>query len=183
MLRSTLLPLALALVAGCGADAVDRGAQTAGPPAGMALQGHSADGGEFTLRQVAGAPAVLVFLRGSFCPLCVDRLRQLSAYEGAYRAAGARVVAVTLDRPEVAASTSHDLDLDAPLVSADAETFRRWGVWPAGQPMPRPGEFVLDAGGRVRWSRVGEDAADLSSDVALLAVLDSLHASGALARR
>ncbi len=147
------------------------------------LAGSSSRGGRFTLRQVAGAPAVLLFLRGSYCPLCQERLQALAAYAGAYEDAGVRVVAVTLDPPEQARATAKALGLPFPLVSVDVATFQRWGLRPAGQGLPRPGDFVLDAAGRVRWSRVGAGAADRPSDVALLAVLDSLRGAGALPPR
>ncbi len=147
------------------------------------LAGSSSRGGRFTLRQVAGAPALLLFVRGSYCPICRERLRTLAAYAGAYEDAGVWVVAVTLDPPDQARATARELDLSFPLVSVDAATFQRWGLRSAGQAVPRPGEFVLDPAGRVRWSRIGADAADRPSDVALLAVLDSLQAAGALPPR
>ncbi len=152
-------------------------------PGTPVLAGSSSEGGRFTLREVAGAPALLLFVRGSYCPLCQERLRTAAVYLGAYEAAGIRVVAVTLDPPDQARATAKELDLPFPLVSVDAATFQRWGLRPPGQSMPRPGDFVLDAAGRVRWSRVGADAADRPSDVALLAVLDSLRAAGALPPR
>jgi peroxiredoxin len=184
MVRSTLLFLALTVSAGCGATPpADPPAGTASAPAAPPLQGRSTEGGEFSLKDVAGGPAVVLFVRGSFCPVCRERLRALAASTAAYRDAGARVVAVTLDAPPVASDLAHELGLALPLVSVDAATFRRWGVWSPGQPMPHPGDFVLDPLGRIRYARIGTGAADRASDVALLGILDSLHAAGALARR
>ncbi len=162
--------------------------ESASPPQGdgpgtPVLAGRSSEGGRFTLREVAGAPAVLVFVRGSYCPLCQDRLRTLAAYAGAYEDAGVRLVAVTLDPPDPARATARELDLPFPLVSVDIATFQRWGLRPPGQAQPRPGDFVLDAAGRVRWSRVAADATERPSDVALLAAVDSLRTAGALPPR
>ncbi len=155
-----------------------------GAAAGMpVLAGRSTRGGRFSLRDVAGAPAVLLFVRGAYCPLCQERLRTAAAYAGAYEDAGVRLVAVTLDPPDQARATAKALDLPFPLVSVDPVTFQRWGLRAPGQPVPRPGDFVLDGAGRVRWSRVGVNAADRPSDVALLAVLDSLRAAGTLPPR
>lgn len=180
LLRATLL----LLVAGCdSAPPPADGAGATGAGAAPALAGPSTEGGRFSLREVAGAPAVIVFVRGSYCPICQARLRALAAYAGAYDERGTRVVAVTLDPPGRAKATARELELPFPLVSADVATFQRWGLRPPGRPVPSPGDFVLDGAGRVRWGRVGTDAADRPSDVALLGVLDSLRAAGALPPR
>ncbi len=173
----------LLVSAGCEAAAPAEQAPATGLAASPALAGSSTQGGRLALKDLAGAPAVLVFVRGSYCPLCIARLRSATAYAGAYQDAGVRLVAVTMDAPDVAKSTAHDLGLNYPLVSVDAATFQRWGVWPAGEPAPRPGDFVLDGEGRIRFSRVGADAADDPSDVALLGIVDSLRSAGALPRR
>ncbi len=177
-----LLAAALLCLAGCEA-AAPAAESAGGAGAAPVLAGPSTGGGRFTLRDVAGAPALVLFVRGSYCPLCQDRLRALASYAAAYREAGVRVVAVTLDGPSAAGKTAHELDLPFPLVSADLATFERWGLRSAAQPTPRPGDFVLDAAGRVRYARVGTNAGDRPSDVALLAVLDSLRAAGALPPR
>jgi len=177
------------LAAGCDAAAPAAQPGAAGTaaapaaPAAPALAGAGTRGGHFDLKDGAGAPLVVLFVRGSYCPLCVERLRALASYADAYGEAGARVVAVTLDPPDVAGATARALDLPVPLVSVDAATFRRWGLWPAAFPVPRPGDFVLDGAGRVRYARVGGEAADRASDVALLGILDSLRAAGALPLR
>jgi len=175
----TLLCAGLLLCAACGSTPPP----AAGPGGAPPLAGTSTRGGRFDLGELAGGPALLLFVRGSYCPLCQARLQALAAYAGAYEDAGVRVVAVTLDAPATAQATAHELRLPFPLVSVDPATFQRWGLRPAGEPRPRPGDFVLDATGRVRYARVGADAADRPSDVALLGVLDSLRAAGALPPR
>jgi cytochrome oxidase Cu insertion factor (SCO1/SenC/PrrC family) len=90
---------------GAGTGAA-RGAERAAAPA---LVGQRAGGGEFSLRDLAGAPAVLVFYRGAYCPLCVRRLEALAAHAPAYERAGARVVAVTADGPDAAHETARAL--------------------------------------------------------------------------
>lgn len=188
-----LVPLAGLVLAGCfagdggerpgGGAGTGGAADTTGPRAAPALTGHLADGGSYELPRRSVMPTVLLFFRGSYCPLCVDRMRDLAAYAGAYAAAGVQVVAVTLDAPDVAQRTAHDLDLPYPIVSVDPATFLRWGVWPPGQAQPRPADFVVDGAGRIRYGRVGSGAADRPSDVTLLGILDSLRAAGALAAR
>ncbi len=185
-----LVPLALLALAGCFAaedggsgSGTDGGAGANDPPAAPALTGPLAGGGSYTLPRRSVTPTLILFFSGSYCPLCVLRMRQLTGHAGAYADAGVRVVAVTLDPPDVAQRNAHDIDFPFPVVSVESATFRRWGVWPAGQVQPRPGDFVVDGAGRIRWGYVGGDAADRPSDPALLGILDSLRAAGALAAR
>lgn len=147
------------------------GAATSGAAAAApALEGTRAGGGSFTLRELAGAPAVLVFYRGAYCPLCLRRLESLEAHAAAYERAGARVVAVTADPPDVARATAGQFD-GVKIVSVDEATLRRWGVWPEGAASPLPAAFVLDEQGAVLFRHVGRTAAEDASDVTLLGVL------------
>jgi mycoredoxin-dependent peroxiredoxin len=148
-----------------------------------ALAGTKARGGSFDLRELAGSPAVLVFYRGAYCPLCIQRLEQLAGSVDAYERAGARVVAITADPPEIARSTAGDLHGDVTVVSVDQPTLERWGLWPAGAAAPLPAEFVLDADGTVLFEHRGRTAADDAGDVRLLGVLrDRLAAQRAAVR-
>jgi peroxiredoxin len=148
-----------------------------------ALTGTKAGGGNFDLRELAGSPAVLVFYRGAYCPLCIQRLEELAGSASAYERAGARVVAITADPPEIARSTAGDLDGDITFVSVDQPTLERWGLWPAGATAPLPAEFVLDADGTVLFEHRGRTAADDAGDVRLLGVLrDRLAARRTAAR-
>lgn len=165
------------LVAACGAVPSQAGrggsaaqAVTPAPP----LEGIRAGGGEFTLADLRGEPVVLVFYRGVFCGLCQQRLRQLETHRKAYERLGARVVAVTLDDPELAETTRDELELDLTIVSAEPDVFAAWGLWAEGERWPRPGEFVLDAEGRVRFAHVGLNASDSVSDVVLQGALAAL---------
>lgn len=183
-----LAPLALLFLAACfaadegdgaGSGAAGASDSAAAPP----LAGKLAGGGSYVLPRRSATPTVVLFFRGSFCAICLARMRSLARYAGAYHDAGVRVVAVTLDRPDIAQGTARDLDLPYPLVSVDPATFLRWGVLKPGQAQPRPGDFVVDGAGRIRYARVGDDAADRLGDAALLGIVDSLRSAGALARR
>lgn len=165
-------------VAACGAvspQAGRGGSAAQGVTPAPPLDGTRAGGGEFTLADLRGGPVVLVFYRGAFCGLCQQRLRQLEAHREAYERFGARVVAVTLDDPEVAETTRDELDLDLTVVSAAPDVFAAWGVWAEGERWPRPGEFVLDAEGRVRFAHAGLNASDRVSDVVLLGTVAALE--------
>jgi peroxiredoxin len=141
---------------------------TAGAPT---LQGRESGGGDFSLRDLIGTPAVLVFYRGGHCPLCLQRLGALEAHAAAYERAGARVVAVTGESLDAARNTADEVGGGVRIVAVDEATLRRWGVWPEGAPAPMPAEFVLDENGAVLFGHVGRSAAESAGDVALLGVL------------
>jgi peroxiredoxin len=50
------------------------------------------------------------------------------------------------------------------LSDVDGEVIRRYGVWDEKGQISRPALFVVDDGGTVRYSYVGEDFADRPGD-------------------
>lgn len=161
----------------------DRSAPPGAYPRAPALSGTTGDGEAFSLGQLRGRPAVLVFYRGAYCDICLNRLRSLEAHGAAYGEAGARLVAVTADPPTAAEHTARSLELGFPVVSVPRSAFRRWGLWREGESRPRPGEFVLDGDGRVRFAHIGDTAADGPGDVVLLGELVELNRAGGVAAR
>ncbi|MBX6365129.1 MAG: peroxiredoxin family protein [Gemmatimonadetes bacterium] len=161
----------------------DRSAPAAAYPRAPSLVGTTGDGEAFSLGQLRGHPVILLFYRGAYCEICLERLRSLAAHAAAYGDAGARIVAVTLDPPATAEHTARALELGFPVVSVPPTTFRRWGLLRAGEARPRPGEFVLDAAGRVRFAHVGATAADSPGDVVLLGELQDLESAPGVAAR
>jgi peroxiredoxin len=61
------------------------------------------------------------------------------------------------------------------LADVDGEVIRRYGVWDEKGQISRPAIFVIDEGGTVRYSYVGEDFADRPGDQP---IYDTLHAAG-----
>lgn len=149
---------------------------TAPQPARSApqLTGTLTDGQRFSLEDLRGEPAVVIFYRGSFCGLCIQRLRELDAWKEAYDDLDTRIVALSLDDPAIGERLKDSLDLDFPIVSVDRATLDRWGVWPDGEAWPMPAAFVIDGTGAVRYGYVGQTAADQSSDVVLFHQVESL---------
>ena len=183
------LPLLLFLgIVACQAGHSDDGLAPAGGPgsADVAaehplapdLRGIDSQGNSFALEALRGAAVVLVFYRSHSCPLCRERLAALGAHLDAYANAGARVVAVTPDPPDIARRTAAELGLTLPVVSVDRDVLERWGVWLPGEDAPRPAAVVLDRNGRIHYRHLGRTAAERASDVELLAVLERIRAVG-----
>ncbi len=72
-------------------------------------------------------------------------------------AAGAAVLAVSVDPPHTSAELAAELDLGFPLLcdpglaAVDAYGLRHEGAGPEGRAVARPATFVLDRDGVVRW--------------------------------
>ena len=148
-------------------------------PLAPALRGVDSRGGAFSLAALRGDAVVLLFYRSDSCPLCRERLAAADAHLDAYRRAGARVIAVTPDPPEIARRTAEALALGVPIISAERSTLEQWGVWLADEHAPRPAAIVIDREGRIRFRHVGRTAADRAHDPDLLAVLRRVRGSGA----
>ncbi|TVR99254.1 MAG: DUF3179 domain-containing protein, partial [Phycisphaerales bacterium] len=134
------------------------------------------DGSEVSLADLyRDGPIVLMFYRGGWCPICT---RDLSAWAGRIQElkdAGATLVALTPERPDLAAKTRTETgagyrvfsDQDHAAAKAfrvhfkvDDETRRKYeqfglkvtdsnvsGTWE----LPAPAAFVIDRNGVVRW--------------------------------
>lgn len=183
MSRGIAAILVIGLAAAAGAAMQIRGSTPAAQVQdGPTLKGMRVGGGAFDLGQLHGRPAALVFVRGTGCPLCMQRLRALERRVGAYDRLGAAVVALTPDPPEIARHAARALDGELAIVSVDTSTLRAWGMLPTPSATPLPGEFVLAEDGALLFAHRGVSAADYVGDVELLGVLRDHIAERAAAR-
>jgi peroxiredoxin len=177
--RILLLSIVLAgFAAGCQSEADPGPRLPLGTQVGERapeLQGQLAAGEGFTLADAVGRESVLVFYRSAQCGLCRVQLEQLQQNLTAYERQGARVVAVTLDDPEVSRTLAEQMNIGFSLVSVDSTTFERWQVLDRQQGMPLPASYVIDRSGVVRFRHIGRNAADRTSDAELLTVLERIR--------
>jgi peroxiredoxin len=138
------------------------------------LAGYSLNGEEYRLPEAPGEPTIVVFYRGADCGLCRLQLEQLQQYLPAYRRQGARVVAVTLDSPEVTRVLAEQAGLEYELVSVDGGAFERSSVMDPGQEAPLPATYIVDGDGIIHFRHVGRNAADRVSDPELLTLIGDL---------
>lgn len=101
-----------------------------------------------------------------------------------FNARGIRVVAISVDPPEVSQRHSQKLGYTFPLLSdPEAKIIRRYDVLhpaagPKGADIARPAEFLLDSNGVVRWVNLTENIAVRARPEQVLEALNQLSPAG-----
>jgi len=124
-------------------------------------------------------PRVVIFFLGYRCDHCLKQLDIFRLWEARIRAAGASLVAVSVDNAERVARTWAGPDRTKEerypfpiLADPELGRFKAWGAWDGYGGRPVHGTFVTDAAGKVRWQRTGtEPFYDAGAVVALLEAL------------
>lgn len=123
-------------------------------------------------------PVIVAFARiftdKQYCPLCFPGLMALNEAYGQFREMGAELLMVTSTDREQSQVVVQDLGLELPLLSDDScDIFRRYYT---GQALgaPLPGEFVMDAQGRLRYRHLFSFLEHNAPPQVLLEVLDRL---------
>lgn len=76
-----------------------------------------------------GAPSVLVFYRGGWCPFCNAHLAELGKIEGDLRGRGYQIIAISPDLPAELSKTADKDHLTYKLLSdSSAEAMKKFGV-------------------------------------------------------
>jgi peroxiredoxin len=121
---------------------------------------RDAQGREFRLADLRGAPVLLKFYRGYWCPYCVAELDQLNRFADGFAALGVRLAAISSDRVDELASFAPKRKWRIALL-ADPElaVHRRYHVQ-SRKFAPKRGPFrdlaipttlLIDRDGRVLW--------------------------------
>ena len=164
----------------------------------------SPDGALIGLAELlADGPAVVSFIRGEWCPVCQQEMRDLAEAQGAIRAAGARLVAITPESgtPAARMRREHRLpfpvlcDIDLGVALAYGLVFRLTDEMrrvhreagydlPVQQQhdgwlLPIPATYVIDPAGLVRAAHVDANYRERMSAAAILSALDALGGGGA----
>jgi peroxiredoxin len=126
----------------------------------------------------ADGPVIVSFYRGQWCPFCNLELRGLQRALAEVAAAGATLVAISPNKPDITANTVDELELDFPVLSdhdnqvarmfnlvyemtpenidlyreigRDIGTLNGTGKWE----LPVPATYVIDGGGTIRYAFV-----------------------------
>jgi peroxiredoxin Q/BCP len=107
---------------------------------------------EFSLSDLAGAPAVLVFYPADHSPVCTVQLQTYSHDIGAFAAAGAQVMAISPQSVDEHEGFASEHDLAFPLLADEGKHVGdAYGILgPLG--FYRRSIFVVDAEGVVRYA-------------------------------
>jgi peroxiredoxin Q/BCP len=119
----------------------------------------SATGETVALQDYAGkSKVVLVFYRGDWCPFCRKQLSGFAASYDKYKAAGAEVIAISVDSPEKNKKLSEKLNLTFPVLSDSGhKIIDAYSILDPGGKISRAAVFILDKKGVVRWLQVSDD--------------------------
>jgi peroxiredoxin len=124
---------------------------------------------------------LLVFYRGYWWPYCLLELRGIEKLLPEFKAAGIRVVAISVDPPDVSTELAGKAGFTFTILSdPQAEAIRRYhllhvGGGPDGHDISRPAEFLLDSTGTVRWRNLTEDVRVRARANEMLAVARTLQ--------
>src|SRR5215213_73230 len=112
--------------------------------------------------------------------MCNSELRSFQQRLPEFQARGLRVVAISNESPEVNRPHREQLRFTFPILSDEkAEVIRRYdllhaGAGPEGADIARPAEFLIDAGGTVRWVNLTASAVVRARPEEVLKAFDSL---------
>ncbi len=143
------------------------------------------DGKRLDSSSLEGTPAVILFVRGSWCPFCSAQVRDLTGYYKSIVDTGARLILVTPKPLEttrrVAEFFEVDFDfwLDEDLAIAKAlNLVQEAGVpkgWDSeyGHDTVWPTALVVDAGGTIRFTELSKHIVDRPNPKKLLNALEA----------
>jgi peroxiredoxin len=156
-------------------------------------------GGRLSLRAaLEEGPVVLSFYRGSWCPFCNLELNALQARLPDIRTAGARLIAVSPEKPDASLSHAEKLNLefdiladigngtarDYGLIMTVYESLRplylQWGIdLPAANgdtsyELPVPATYIIDSAGEIRAAYVDKDYTKRMEPEAIVAALRAI---------
>lgn len=146
------------------------------------------DGAPIDSEQLRGAPHLLLFYRGNWCPLCQAQIKEIAAQ---YRELAQRGVRVMLISPQPAGHTAKlARKFDAPMdfmVDADNAAAKALGIFAEnGLPatlqvlgydsdVPMPTVIITDADGIVRYLDLTDNYRVRPEPETFFRVLDTLH--------
>lgn len=126
-----------------------------------------------------GAPLLLLFFRGTWCPQCRRQLAQLRADQPTFAARGVRLLGVVAQKRQRLAAFLAENPLDFPILADEERSVTKaYGVYVGFNAesfrIARPSSFVLDGAGIVRYLHVGSNQFDRPQPREVLAALDGL---------
>ncbi len=131
------------------------------------------------LTDLLGAPLLLYFARGTWCPTCRRWMGEIAKHLPELQTRGARTVTVVAQRPASAADDIKAAAYPFPvLADASREVVKQYGVYVRANfesiNIARPANFVIDTRGTVRFMHLASIQFEFASWDEILGTLDSL---------
>lgn len=159
-----------------------------GPAVGTAIPMpfavHDAQGAVQTYADLAGASGtVLVFVRSaSWCPYCIQQLRDIEAVNTQLKERGYRLVSISYDTPEILTGfikkfgVTYIMTSDEGSKMIDAFKIRdpQYPATSRAYGVPKPAIFVVDKSGVVRAKLAEEGYKTRPPSEAIITAIDSL---------
>lgn len=128
------------------------------------------------LADFLGAPLLLYFARGTWCPTCRKWMRQIAERLPEIERRGAKVVAVVAQQPKSAAADLKSDPYPFPvLADASRTVVKQYGVYVRANfesiNIARPANFVIDANGIIRFIHVASVQIEFASWTEIFAAL------------
>lgn len=136
--------------------------------------------------QLIGAPAVLLFVRGTWCPFCSRQVENLTKYYKEIAASGARLILLTPQPLETTRRVADFFEVEFEFwLDETLHVTRQLGLLlPAGVPDDYrkeygedtiwPASLVIDAAGIIRYSGISKFVVDRPNPEKLLSVVKNL---------
>ena len=160
-----------------------------------AFQAIDEDGNRVSSSQLAGAPAILLFVRGSWCPFCSKQVANLTKVYKEITDSGARLILVTPKPLETTRRVAEIFEVDFQFwLDESLEIVKLLGlVLEAGVPDDHrteygkdtlwPTSLVIDASGVIQFTELSRFIADRPNPEKLLKVLRNLQGASTLQRQ
>lgn len=150
------------------------------------FQAVDEDGNRLSSAELAGAPAILLFVRGSWCPFCSKQVANLTKVYKEITDTGARLILVTPKPLDTTRRVADIFGVDFEFwLDESLEIVKRLGlVLEAGVPDEQRNEYgedtlwptslVVDANGVIRFTELSKVLVDRPNPEKLLKVLRDL---------
>ncbi len=153
------------------------------------FQAVDEDGNRVSSSELAGTPAILLFVRGSWCPFCSKQVANLTRVYKEITDSGAKLILITPKPLATTRRVAEIFEVDFEFWLDDSlEIVKQLGlVLEAGVPDDHrkeygedtlwPTSLVVDANGMIRFTELSRFIADRPSPEKLLKVLRNLQAN------
>ncbi len=119
---------------------------------------------------------VLVFYRGDWCPYCQIQLHKLGTREDSFSQNGAQVLAISPQKHELNQAFAEKRGVSFPILwDKHQSVINEWGLCHEldehQEHIPHPTTYIIGAGNKVLWRKLGANAADRPEPDEILAAL------------